>query len=177
MIDGYSTLDIIRALGIPREKLRAWMKDNFIVPTIPAQGQGTKAIFTLDRVYCIALFQSLLNRGFSRKVAAQVVDSFHFHAWYDCETRIFSNNWETNIHYIILQYETEEITKVPIITTLTNCSKEVEIKINLDNNGELKFAGASFTTTGKPKNYSGWRHLHIVDFKKIITEVNTALLG
>jgi hypothetical protein len=42
MRDGFSTLDIVKTLEIPRERLRSWMKEGFILPTAPAKGQGTK---------------------------------------------------------------------------------------------------------------------------------------
>jgi hypothetical protein len=66
MRDEFSTLDICVALEIPRERLRGWMKEGYIEPTEPAQGQGTKAVFTRQDVYKIALFRLLIERGFKR---------------------------------------------------------------------------------------------------------------
>ena len=56
MIDTFSTLDIVKALRIPRERLRDWMNNGFVVPTILSQGQGTKAVFTRGDIYLVALF-------------------------------------------------------------------------------------------------------------------------
>jgi hypothetical protein len=66
----FSTLDIVKALDIPRERLREWMNRGFIEPSQPAEGQGTKAVFSRDAVYRVALFRELLNKGFTRKKAA-----------------------------------------------------------------------------------------------------------
>ena len=59
MRDKFSTLDIVKALSIPRERLRDWMNNGFVVPTTRSEGQGTKAIFTRDDIYLVALFVDL----------------------------------------------------------------------------------------------------------------------
>jgi len=76
MRDEFSTLDIVKALDIPRERLRDWMNKGFVKPTTPAEGQGTKAIFTRGDVYCVALFQRLLEVGFKREDASRQVIIF-----------------------------------------------------------------------------------------------------
>jgi len=70
MRDDFSTLDICKALNIPRERLRSWMKEGFIEPNEPSEGQGKRAIFTRQGVYKIAIFKSYIERGFDRKTAA-----------------------------------------------------------------------------------------------------------
>lgn len=72
----FSTLDIVKALDIPRERLRDWMDRKFITPTTIADGQGTKAVFTLQDVYSVALFQCLIRHGFNRKAASMFVGDF-----------------------------------------------------------------------------------------------------
>lgn len=66
MRDDFSTLDICKALEIERERLRSWMKEDFIEPTIPAEGAGTRASFTRRDVYMVAVFKALLEKGQSR---------------------------------------------------------------------------------------------------------------
>ena len=73
MRDEFSTLDIVKALKIPRERLRDWMNQGFVKPTIPAEGQGTKAVFTRTDVYLLALFRHLVNSGFKRDMAAFIL--------------------------------------------------------------------------------------------------------
>jgi hypothetical protein len=72
----FSTLDIGKALHIPRERLRDWMNRGFIKPTVIAAGQGSRAGFTLSDVYGIAFFRTLVESGFSREVAADYVRLF-----------------------------------------------------------------------------------------------------
>lgn len=68
--DEFSSFETADALGIPIERMRQWMKLGFITPTKPAEGQGTKAIFTRGDVYRTALFIHLIEMGFNRKTAA-----------------------------------------------------------------------------------------------------------
>jgi hypothetical protein len=70
MRNEFSTFDIVKALGIPRERLKDWMNNGFVKPTVPAEGQGTKAIFTRVDLYLTELFRDLLNKGFKRDRAA-----------------------------------------------------------------------------------------------------------
>jgi hypothetical protein len=76
MRDEFSTLDIVKALKIPRERIRDWMNRGFVTATVSAEGQGTKAIFTRDDVYGVALFRRLVDYGFSREVAGNFVRAF-----------------------------------------------------------------------------------------------------
>ena len=81
----FSTLDIVKTLEIPRERLRSWMKEGFIQPTVPAEGQGTKAVFSRKDVYAVALFKDLLGAGFRREIAASHMGEFSkvFHKSYE----------------------------------------------------------------------------------------------
>jgi len=74
MRNEFSTFDIVNALGIPFGRLREWINEGFIKPNIPAEGAGTKAIFTRDDVYGVALFKSLVEFGMKRKRAAEFVE-------------------------------------------------------------------------------------------------------
>jgi DNA-binding transcriptional MerR regulator len=76
MKNEFSTFDVIKALKIPRERLRQWMNLGFITPTIAADGQGTKAIFTRQDAYRIELFRKLLEIGLQRKLAGQFIESY-----------------------------------------------------------------------------------------------------
>lgn len=67
----FSTFDIIKALGIKRERLRAWMKKGYVYPHMPSPGQGQSALFTIYEVFGIALFDKLLKNGFKRETAAE----------------------------------------------------------------------------------------------------------
>lgn len=73
----FSTFEIMKALGIPRERLREWMKRDFIKPTISADGQGTRAVFSRQDAYGVELFRQLLERGLARDKARLFVKFFH----------------------------------------------------------------------------------------------------
>lgn len=75
MRDEFSTLDIVKALGIPRERLRDWMNQGFIKPKKPAEGQGTRAIFIRNDVYAVELFRRLVKFGLRRESASLLLDS------------------------------------------------------------------------------------------------------
>jgi len=73
----YSSLDIVRALKIPRERLRVWIDQGFVSPNIQrAKGQGTKAIFDRLDVYAIALFRKLLEMGLNRVDASRYLQTW-----------------------------------------------------------------------------------------------------
>ena len=72
--DLYSTIDISKALNIPRERLRDWMVRGFIKPSLPSTSKGTIAIFIRTDVICVALFMKLVTKGFKREAAAEYVD-------------------------------------------------------------------------------------------------------
>jgi hypothetical protein len=76
-LEPYSTLDIVKSLDIPRERLRDWMNRGFITPSKEAKGQGTKALFSRIDVYAISLFRYLVERcKFVREEAARYTNEW-----------------------------------------------------------------------------------------------------
>jgi hypothetical protein len=73
MRNDYSTLEIVKALKIGRERLRDWMNRGYVKPSVEAKGQGTKAVFTRQDVYKVALFKLLVESGFKRGRAANSI--------------------------------------------------------------------------------------------------------
>ena len=67
-----STFDVMNVLGVKRECLRAWMSEGFITPSKQAEGQGTKAEFSLLDLCNVAKFQMLIDMGYKRSVAARL---------------------------------------------------------------------------------------------------------
>jgi len=73
----FTTFDIIKALGIDRERLRQWLDRGLVRPSIErSEGRGTRNIFSRWDVYGIALFKQLLERGVSRTQAARLAAAF-----------------------------------------------------------------------------------------------------
>ena len=65
----FSTLDIVKLLNIPRERLREWIDRRYIRPSIKeAEGHGRKALFSLADLYRIEIFNRLTNVGLHRVV-------------------------------------------------------------------------------------------------------------
>ena len=71
----FSTFDVLKILEIERERLREWMNRGFIIPTVSAEGQGTKAVFTILDIYKIAVFKKLLEAGINRKKASDLINT------------------------------------------------------------------------------------------------------
>lgn len=67
----YTTTDISKCLGIKRERLKSWMSNGYIQPSITAAGPGTKNLFSITDLYLLKLFASLVERGFPREEAAE----------------------------------------------------------------------------------------------------------
>jgi DNA-binding transcriptional MerR regulator len=72
----YSTLDIAKKLGIERERLRVWVDRGYIKPSIQkAEGQGTKSLFSHLDIYAIALFRHLVEKvRYPRDEASRFVE-------------------------------------------------------------------------------------------------------
>jgi hypothetical protein len=156
MEDIYSTLDIVKALNIPRERLRDWMNRGFIKPSLPSTRQGTIAIFTKADVFMVALFGKLLEMGFKREVASGYIES------------IVLTRMEGNLDFIILKSviqngEPEIIAykaygKTPINLTI---SEKGDVICNF---GPLPAFQAN-----------SWDDIHILNIENIRTEVEAAL--
>lgn len=161
MSDQFSTLDIVKALKIPRERLRDWMSRDFIIPTEKAQGQGTKALFSREDVYAVALFQNLINKGFKRKDASHLVnDILHLDAI-------------EIITYLIFRYD--QINDKPVIHKLsighempdTSCLFDLQ-KATMDDE-ELYIHDPLYPT-------EDWDHIFIINWKKLRQTVDAQLL-
>lgn len=58
----FTTFDIINSLGIPRGRLREWINEGFVVPSVQkAEGVGTKAIFDMVDIVGLVLFKHLIE--------------------------------------------------------------------------------------------------------------------
>jgi hypothetical protein len=155
MRDQYSTLDICKALKIGREKLRDWMNRNYIQPSIQeARGQGTKALFSRNDIYRIALFKKFIADKFKRDMAKRMsilVDDKH----------LIDNS------FIIFQF-----------------SKDIKDKFKTSNENDLfAVAGdmwiKKIDKLMKHHKYRGIEtdHIFIVNFNRIKRNVDAALSG
>ena len=69
----FTTWDIQKKLGIKQSRLKEWLK--YLPPSYKADGPGTKNLFSRTDLYKIFVFRELIDRGFSRQKAAELVNS------------------------------------------------------------------------------------------------------
>jgi hypothetical protein len=148
----FTTFDIRENLGIKIDRLKDWMNRGFISPSIQkATGQGTKNLFSRWDLYSIKLFQYLIDRGFSRKDAAESIKDFICLEW-----PIFNEALGTDHPYVGFVRTIDDKGKSKIVV------RDLSIDIPL-----ADYVGSSI---GK-----GFCDILVVDFKRIRDEVNAAI--
>ena len=178
MREKFSTLDIVKALSIPRERLRDWMNNGFVIPTISSQGQGTKAVFTRNDVYLAALFVDLLKKGFKRYNASDLIRK---------TSAILKKNEPKNLAYVIIYFLKNHDNPVivkSIYDPVTRWDKidlrwdgrisSKQIEGNKDNAPERNDLPAE-KAIQKQSKAQLWENIHIVNFKNIKKEVDLHL--
>lgn len=167
----FSTLDIIRALNIKRERLREWMNLGFIEPTEPSRKQGSKAIFTRQDVYCVALFEDLIESGYSRAVAALWVSMFQRECAKD----------HRPVYYIVTEHELHRRTEKG--TQLQPGEPFDGLRYRTSSTHFKKIKKPRLISIEKPDKIAlmsllgkaTWEHLHIINFKAIRERVDEEL--
>jgi hypothetical protein len=180
---GYTTFQIIKALNIPRERLKDWMEKGFVKPSLQqARGKGTKALFSLLDVYSLALFKHLIEEcHFSRDAGSQ-----------------FSSLWLEYIYNFPYE-EGKEIPDRAISDLLSNelifiSNREADVintsdKEKQEKKDKRKMMYSPFSFHGKSEDLfnsitnhlkpsvekNTWEDIHIVNFKKIREKVDAAL--
>ena len=105
MKDDFSTLDIEKALKIPLEKQRGWMKRHFFFPTHESKGQGQSARFTRDDLYTAALIEKLMDNGLHGVMAGAMAQT------------AFKEAHNRDAHYILFSHEKKDGTRITKDTT------------------------------------------------------------
>lgn len=157
----FSTFDVQKALGIPRERLRQWMDEKYISPSVAARGVGTRASFELIDVYRVALLDYLISRGFKRATAAIIANSFDKNA--------------AECNYILVRREFGKPPRIGIYAAY-NPLWQADLKqgtfmpTNEGKAPELDSGTASFKPTAK------WSDIYIINFAAIKVAVDSGLL-
>ena len=154
--DLYSTLDIVKALNIPRERLRDWMTRGFIKPSLPSTGKGTIAIFTKADVFGVALFGKLLEKGFKREMAAEYIEM------------VVGQNLYRGLNLILFKSIIRDGNRVVEIEDQRGKSS---LKVEIDEKGNAKIISGSFE---RPVTEE-WEDIHILNVKNLFKEVDAAL--
>ena len=178
MREKFSTLDIVKALGIPRERLRDWMNNGFIIPTISSRGQGTKAVFTRNDVYLVALFTDFLRKGFKRYNASHLVGRAGL---------ILKNEPSKSLVYLIIFFMKNHDPSVmvkPIYDPLTRWDR-IDLRWNgrissqqivgNRNNAQKENDLTAKETRQMTSTTQVWENIHIVNFKTLKKGVDLQL--
>ena len=64
----------ISKIGIKRERLKEWMSQGYVKPSVKGEGPGTKHLFSKRDLYIIGIFKYLIDRGFARQEASNRID-------------------------------------------------------------------------------------------------------
>ena len=154
--DLYSTLDIVKALNIPRERLRDWMIRGFIKPSLPSTGKGTIAVFTKADVFGVALFGKLLEKGFKREMAAEYIEM------------VLSQNIYKALNFILFKSLIRDGKRVVEIEEQIGKSS---LKVEIDEKGNAKVISGPFENPIAEE----WEDIHILNVGNLFKEVDTAL--
>ena len=178
MRNDFSTLDIVKALSIPRERLRDWMNNGFVVPTIKSEGQGTKAIFTRNDIYLVAFFVDLLKKGFKRYRASDLIKK---------ASGAFKRNGSKSPAFIIIYFmknQKDTILAELIYDPVTRWDKidlrwggrissavtKEDEKMTLHSNDILTKDDRQMLTSTRE-----WENIHVVNFKNLKQKVDLDL--
>jgi hypothetical protein len=167
----FSTLDIGKALKIPRERLREWIDRGFVLPSVSASGQGTKAIFTLRDVYSIALFECLIDYGFNRATASGLMKNFM--------NKLKGEPQGHETAFILFEESVISGKKCTSVITLTYDDWVIGLKSGtywLDGSPPIatSLAPGKYRMMISPTGL-GWQTMHIVNFKELRENVNQVM--
>ena len=182
-MNGYTTFQIIKALTIPRERLKDWMEKGFVKPSLQqARGKGTKALFSLLDVYALALFKHLIEEcHFSRDAAShfsslwlEYIYNFPYEEGKEIPDRAISDLLSNELIFISKREP-----------DLSNASDEG----NQEKRDERHMFYSPFSFHGKNEDFlksltnhvkpfvenNTWEDIHIVNFRRIRGKVDAVL--
>ena len=70
----FSHHEVARILNIKKDRLRGWLNEGFVKPSIPSAGRGKANLYTRHDLYAIGLFMSLIDTGYSREFARSAAE-------------------------------------------------------------------------------------------------------
>ena len=182
-MNGYTTFQIIKALKIPRERLKDWMEKGFVKPSLQqAQGKGTKALFSLLDVYSLALFKHLIEEcHFGREAASrfsalwlEYIYNFPYEQGKEVSDRTISDLLSNELIFI-----SKKASDVIKLSDKKNQKKEDENTVfysHFSFHGKNEDFIKALTNHLKPfVEKNTWEDIHIVNFKRIRGKVDAAL--
>ena len=161
----YSTLDIVKALKIPRERLRDWIDRGYVKPRKPAKGQGTKATFGIGEIYAIVFFRNLLKAGISRKEASSLSE-----IWPEIHMR-FGKNADFYKGIIGVSFTRDNSGFVYDVGWIMDYERIIKIDLK---SGIMKKNIKKFRNYWNYTPKGIWQDIYIVNFKMIREEIEKA---
>ncbi|MCX5804183.1 MAG: hypothetical protein NTU69_11750 [Proteobacteria bacterium] len=168
----FTTYDIQKALNLPRERFRDWINRGFVAPSVAAEGSGTKAIFTIQDVYGVALFRDLIEHGYSRDVASDYVKAFMKQLKKEKDNPDYEKT--AYILYRVFVREGKEVDEALLL-------RPGAWKIDLESGNidwaltNPKFKKIFDSIDPPPIKNKDWHVLHVVNFEALRKEVDAAL--
>lgn len=176
MIEGrtYSSFDIMKALQIPKEKLRDWIDRGFVPTTKPSPGRGLPAVYSRTDIYGLALFMELISHGFPREKASEMVNEYRdsFDMYYPGDGESGPDIWTIDkfADYIIFRRETDEAGNTNIkVMGAPNDTWHITLW-----SGQLVPEDSEDEFPGHP-DLKPWNSLLVINYKKIRDAVDEAL--
>ena len=117
-MESFTTFEIEKKLGIPRNRLQQWIDRGFVTPSEQARGHGTKNRFSRHDLYRIELFRRLAWYGLSRKESAEYSDIS------------FENVGQSK--YLVVKREVPDENAICMIGTSEIVSSPPKIDFNVD---------------------------------------------
>jgi hypothetical protein len=172
----FSTFDITKGLRIPRGRLREWMNFGFITPSVQADGQGTRAVFTRSDVHTVALFRNLIDYGLNRAAAAEFMRDFA-----DRVKKEKSSTKYPETVYIVFRLSIEKGEEIKDVLRLGPGVWKfdveggiVDLKLSMQESRQ-HITSTDYTDGDIPEKNTNWRNVHMINYKKICEDVDKAL--
>jgi len=172
---GYTTGDIIEALNIPKQRLRVWLDNEYIKPSIrKASGAGTTNAFARVDIYLIALFKHLLEvTKIPRADAAIFVDKLRNALALECVQYIGGELHQNiigalnNFNIVLFKRKEHEIYYPTDNVIVPVTEKEMEEYHD--------FLSSLLFDMVNANDWESWDDVMIVNFKKIREDVDKKL--
>lgn len=168
----FSTFDIVKGLDIQRGRLREWMNYDFISPSVKADGQGTRAVFNLFDVQCVALFRNLIEYGFNREAAARFLKDFTKQI--EKLDKEKNTPLYTEITYIFFRSKIKDGKEISDVMHLGPGAWKFDIEAgDIDwnlTNPKLQLSNHNYVITRH-----NWKNILMINYKELCEEVKRAM--
>ena len=68
--------EVARILDVNKDRLRGWLNEGFIKPSVPSTGRGKANLYSQNDLYALGLFMMLIDTGYSREFSGDATNIF-----------------------------------------------------------------------------------------------------